>query len=207
MPQQKAIIEYGKVINIFVHEGGTLDLPEGQMYINVGDQGVNIGWTYDYVTGLFSDGNGLTMANRVRRVESAVSDSQLASDIAFVVLAQNEMLDDITITEHASKFPVWDKNYRTQNRLTIVQDEGKLYRNIHPILDESQNLKPSTDKNSTMWQLIGDPGEEYPMWVQPLGAHDAYELGAKVSHNGEHWVSVHPGANTWAPGVYGWGEV
>ena len=29
------------------------------------------------------------------------------------------------------------------------------------------------------------PSEEYPEWVQPTGAHDAYAQGAKVSHNGK----------------------
>lgn len=48
--------------------------------------------------------------------------------------------------------------------------------------------------------------EEYPAWVQPTGAHDAYPQGAKVSYNGKKWVSTVSG-NVWAPGVYGWEEV
>lgn len=45
--------------------------------------------------------------------------------------------------------------------------------------------------------------EEYPEWVQPTGAHDAYAKGAKVSHNGKKWIST-ADANVWEPGVYGW---
>jgi hypothetical protein len=45
--------------------------------------------------------------------------------------------------------------------------------------------------------------EEYPEWVQPAGAHDAYAKGAKVSHNGKKWIST-ADANVWEPGVYGW---
>ena len=37
----------------------------------------------------------------------------------------------------------------------------------------------------------------------PLDAHDAYPLGAKVTHKGKTWVNLTP-ANVWAPGVYGW---
>lgn len=48
--------------------------------------------------------------------------------------------------------------------------------------------------------------EEWPEWVQPTGAHDAYALGAQVSHNGRHWTSDID-ANTYEPGVYGWTEV
>ena len=51
-----------------------------------------------------------------------------------------------------------------------------------------------------------EPEDEYPEWVQPTGAHDAYAQGAKVSHNGKKWTSDIPN-NTYEPGVYGWTEV
>ena len=43
-------------------------------------------------------------------------------------------------------------------------------------------------------------------WVQPLGAHDAYPLGAKVAHKGKTWANLTP-ANVWIPGTTGWREV
>ena len=46
-------------------------------------------------------------------------------------------------------------------------------------------------------------GEVIPNWVQPTGAHDSYDIGDKVAHNDEVWVSTADG-NTWEPGVYGW---
>ena len=45
--------------------------------------------------------------------------------------------------------------------------------------------------------------DEYPEWVQPTGAHDAYNTGDKVSYNGKHYVCTID-ANTYAPDVYGW---
>lgn len=42
-----------------------------------------------------------------------------------------------------------------------------------------------------------------PAWVQPTGAHDAYALGAQVTHNGQVRQST-VNANVWQPGVYGW---
>ncbi len=56
-----------------------------------------------------------------------------------------------------------------------------------------------------LYKRIGDEGDEWPEWVQPTGAHDAYNKGDKVSHDGKHWVSD-VDANVWAPGVYGWTE-
>ncbi len=48
--------------------------------------------------------------------------------------------------------------------------------------------------------------EEWPEWVQPTGAHDAYSQGAKVTRNDKKWVSD-IFANVYEPGVYGWREV
>lgn len=47
--------------------------------------------------------------------------------------------------------------------------------------------------------------EEWPEWLQPTGAEDAYDLGDKVSHNGKRWIS-NVSNNVWEPGVYGWSE-
>ena len=52
---------------------------------------------------------------------------------------------------------------------------------------------------------MDDPSIEWPEWRQPLGAHDAYQLGAKVSYNGKHYINT-TANNVWAPGVYGWEE-
>ena len=54
-----------------------------------------------------------------------------------------------------------------------------------------------------LWAVTSDPADEWPEWSQPLGAHDAYQKGDKVTHNGKHWVSGADG-NVWEPGVYGW---
>lgn len=48
--------------------------------------------------------------------------------------------------------------------------------------------------------------DPFPEWVQPTGAHDAYPLGAHVSHIGKHWESDID-ANVYEPSVYGWSEI
>lgn len=47
--------------------------------------------------------------------------------------------------------------------------------------------------------------EEFPDWVQPQGAHDAYNKGDKVTHKEKHWESEID-ANVYEPSVYGWTE-
>ena len=62
------------------------------------------------------------------------------------------------------------------------------------------------DAAPSLWVRVDNPAVEWPEWVQPTGATDAYSSGAKVSHGGKHWVSL-VDANVWEPGVYGWEEV
>ena len=125
------------------------------------------------------------------------------SSLVFVKMAQDGTLDDVTISEHPSLFPTWTPNW-TGKAGTILMDEGKLYRSIHDIANTAQNTKPS--ETPSMWTAIGDPTQEFPEWIQPIGAHDAYSVGAKVSHTNKNWVSTIDG-NVWEPGVYGWEEV
>ena len=47
--------------------------------------------------------------------------------------------------------------------------------------------------------------DEWPEYVQPTGAHDAYRTGDKVTWNGKHYISKMDG-NVWNPDAYpaGW---
>ena len=49
-----------------------------------------------------------------------------------------------------------------------------------------------------IWRRVWE--EEWPDWVQPAGAHDAYGTGAKVTHSGKRWTSNIDG-NTTEPGL------
>lgn len=137
--------------------------------------------------------------------KTLISETELmeVSALVFVQMAQDGTLDDITISEHPSLFPTWTTNW-TGKAGTILMDEGKLYKSIHDVTNTAQNTKPSV--TPSMWTPISDPTQEYPEWVQPIGAHDAYTQGAKVSHNGKNWISDIDG-NVWEPGVHGWREV
>ena len=59
------------------------------------------------------------------------------------------------------------------------------------------------DVSPALWVVVSL--DEWPEWVQPTGAHDAYNQGDKVSHLEKHWVSDID-ANVYEPSVYGWTE-
>lgn len=123
--------------------------------------------------------------------------------VMFVQMAQDKILDDITISEHPDLFPKWTEKW-TGKSGTILRDGDTLYRSLHDVTTTAQNTRPS--ETPSMWKAVADPTEEYPMWVQPLGAYDTYATGDKVSHNDKQWVSTVDN-NVWEPGIYGWEEV
>ena len=49
--------------------------------------------------------------------------------------------------------------------------------------------------------------DEWPEFVQPTGAHDAYKKGDKVTFEGKHYISLID-ANVYSPAAYpaGWKE-
>ena len=57
-----------------------------------------------------------------------------------------------------------------------------------------------------LWRVISV--DEYPAWVRPTGAQDAYSIGDKVTYQGKKYVSTING-NTWSPTEYpaGWQSV
>lgn len=46
-----------------------------------------------------------------------------------------------------------------------------------------------------------EPDDEWPQFVQPTGAHDAYHAGDKVTFNGKHYVCKLASCD-WSPAVY-----
>ena len=95
--------------------------------------------------------------------------------------------------------------------MLVRDDDGVLYRSITGTQERPTELLYHPKYVPTLLEKVEEggeeaPSEEYPEWVQPTGAHDAYAQGAKVSHNGKKWTSD-VGGNVWEPGVYGWTEV
>lgn len=128
-----------------------------------------------------------------------------ATTIVFVLMAEAGQIDDVTATENAGQFAAWNYPIR-YDAGQIRRDplDGNLYRvNEGQGHTSQQGWNPSL--TPALWSKIGDPAEEWPAWSQPLGAHDAYSAGDKVSHNGKRWVSDLDG-NVWEPGTYGWSE-
>lgn len=59
------------------------------------------------------------------------------------------------------------------------------------------------DATPALWKVRSAPGV-IPVWVQPTGAHDAYDIGAQVQwpEGGAVWESL-VADNVWEPGAVG----
>ena len=112
-------------------------------------------------------------------------------------------LPDVDALDAVELFPAWKPNtdYTKGQR---VREDGLLYRLIPGTHHSQSELPPHLVP--AVWARVDDPGEEWPEWRQPLSAEDAYSAGAKVSHQGKHWINTHGDGNVWEPGVYGWAE-
>ena len=136
---------------------------------------------------------------------AALPDLQATSAIAFVIMAESGTVDGITASEHMDIFAPWQPGvaYVVGNLRTYGEgDAAKLYRCVQAHTSQD-GWTP--DAAASIWAVAGDPAEEWPAWSQPIGAHDAYGKGDKVSHGGKHYTSPENG-NVWEPGVYGWEE-
>ena len=97
-------------------------------------------------------------------------------------------------------YPVWVVGIAVAKD-SRYQYNGKLYKVVQA---HTTQADWAPDVTPALWVMVSL--DEWPEWIQPTGAHDAYAKGDKVTHSSKKWTSD-VDANTWEPGVYGWTEV
>lgn len=114
---------------------------------------------------------------------------------ASVSLADEDALQAVEL------FPQWVTNraYAVDERL---QYNGVLYRVIQAHTSQAAWTPDITPALFVVVSL-----DEWPEFVQPTGAHDAYKKGDKITFNGKHYISLID-ANVYSPTAYpaGWQE-
>lgn len=117
------------------------------------------------------------------------------------IVQASESLSDETASTVPDLFPTWEADTPY-----VVGDRRRYGETLYKCVQAHTSQSDWTpDVAVSLWVRTDNPGEEWPEWRQPTGALDAYEKGAKVSHNNSHWISEIDG-NVWEPGVYGWQE-
>lgn len=82
------------------------------------------------------------------------------------------------------------------------QHIGKLWRVVQTHTTQADWEPQNTP---ALWTEVSL--DEWPEWVRPTGAQDAYNQGDKVTFEGQHYISLIDG-NTWSPAEYpaGWSQ-
>lgn len=136
-------------------------------------------------------------------IADAQEDAEQAQE---VVLLTRDFLPDTLALTLPEIYDEWNpdsvsyigKDTATEdNPASIVRYNDALYRCLQ---NHTSQASWTPEASPSLWVLIDDPAIEWPEWKQPTGAHDAYDLNAKVSHNGKKWISQ-IAANTTEPGA------
>lgn len=116
-------------------------------------------------------------------------------------------LSDQQAMEVATIYDPWvvDKFYSSGSFVTYgVNGVGdpQLYKVVQP---HTAQFDWTPDVAKSLYVAIGLDEQGYPVWSQPTGAHDAYNIGDVVDYNGTLYESTIDG-NVYAPDAYpaGW---
>ena len=110
-------------------------------------------------------------------------------------------LPDEDALQAVALFPQWVTGhaYAVDERL---QYNGVLYRVVQA---HTSQADWTPDKTPALFVVVSL--DEWPEFVQPTGAHDAYNKGDKVTFEGKHYISLIDGS-VYSPAAYpvGWQE-
>ena len=196
-----------------IKDGAELGLTENLNYIVQAENGCYVLCPEQNASGIVFEGTpyhllgrdemeGLeTVSLEVTDAGAEISKANTTNGIVFVTMAEAGSIDPVTAAEHADLFAEWA--YPIAYTVgQIRRYNGTLYKCVQA---HTSQADWTPDTASSLWSKTSDPAEEWPEWSQPVGAHDAYSKGAKVSHKEKHWIST-VDSNVWEPGVYGWEE-
>lgn len=138
-----------------------------------------------------------------KRQESVMKGKQLKQELTEKTVLNNASDEDAYVMRYL--YGEWSGDgitYKTNDRLMY---NDKFYKALQDHISQSDW---TPDTASSLYVEIADPSNEYPEFVQPSGAHDAYTKGDKVTFEGKHYISLID-ANVYSPTAYpaGWNLV
>ena len=170
---------------------------------------VNIGGVYN-VTGAGDDGRQVTIevtadiAAAIHTLEAA-GDAQKSQELLDAEQAVQEAQE--AVQEAESELSIY-KSYIAEWGIGEAYQEGQIVRYEDALYSVVQSHTSQDDWQPdtvpalyTILNKTSVGGDAViSEWVQPTGAHDAYNVGDKVTYEGKTWESTVDG-NAYAPGV------
>lgn len=154
------------------------------------------------------DGHGEAISGIVIKF---VGNSQIQARIDIVQTSENQILKETietlaTTALNGAKAWASGDEYKSGD---IVSYKNSLYKVVQSHTSQSDwtpDAVPALFTRVYEGAYQEDGQTEIQEWVQPTGAHDAYQTDDVVTHNGSIWKSTVDN-NVWEPSVYGWDEV
>ena len=134
-----------------------------------------------------------------------ITPEQKAARVMFRALAQKDVIKPADALDNAGMFPLWADNIGQRAEVgSYWRHDGRLWR-VNTGQGHTIQANWAPDKAVSLFSLAANPAEEWPKWIQPTGAHNAYKKGDKVTYKGKRYISKIE-ANVWAPDAYpaGW---
>lgn len=121
---------------------------------------------------------------------------------------------DLTDDDRDTLIQKAQSNANPENSYAPLQDQINEIFNKIEVLEETINanakgvlaLKTAVESLGTsVTEPEPDPVDEWPAYTQPTGAHNAYNIGDKITYNGDHYICKMNGC-VWSPIEYpqGW---
>ena len=120
---------------------------------------------------------------------------ELAKKLRPIIEQATATLPDAIALQGVQLFPMWETG------LSVKVDERYQYNNVLYRVVQAHTTQADWTPDKTPALFVVVSLDEWPEFVQPTGAHDAYKTGDKITYNGEHYVCK-MNACTWSPSEY-----
>jgi len=139
------------------------------------------------------------LTNYARKIVRVQADNRM-SEIKSMATLLATQLDPTVTTDWVAGIWVEAGSVLNYNGMRYIVNDGKSHKTK---VGWEPDKAPSLFRKAPIDENTG-----YPIWVQPTGAHDAYQTGDRVVYNGTVYEST-VDANIYAPGVVAgqWVEV
>lgn len=134
-------------------------------------------------------GKKYELADVLKKINTLWSESELTDD------QRSELIN------LARENAVPENSYASmQDQISaLCENANKMSKTLNTVLEYMKKIGITLNPE--------EAEDEYPEYVQPTGAHDAYHTGDKITYNGKRYKCILDGC-VWAPNVYpaGWVE-
>ena len=132
---------------------------------------------------------------------------QMAEQFRKAIQLYSQTLDPDSALIIATVFDPWavGVTYKINEYLTYGLNEVGDPQLYQVLMGHTSQADWTPDITPSLYKAIGIDPSGYPVWVQPVGAEDAYRIGDIVSYNGTLYICISD-YNVYPPDVYGWEE-